>query len=89
LGFSQITLTVPARRITLHLVQIRFTEARTFTASSSYRLQTTLARILPRPGSVADSSITTRSPGRSLTLASRARPAACATTLAPPASSTR
>jgi len=35
-GFAvQITRTTPLRRITLHFTQIFFTEARTFTASSS------------------------------------------------------
>src|SRR5438046_9344665 len=37
-GFAvQITRTTPLRRITLHFTQIFFTEARTFTASSSRR----------------------------------------------------
>src|SRR5438045_3057601 len=37
-GFAvQITRTTPLRRITLHLTQIFFTEARTFTASSRRR----------------------------------------------------
>ncbi len=39
-GFAaQITRTTPLRRITLHFTQIFFTEARTFTASSSRDLE--------------------------------------------------
>src|SRR5487761_702752 len=51
--------------------------------------QTRRAKIRPRPGSVVDDSTRTRSPGRSRTLARRARPAAWATTFPPPSNSTR
>src|SRR5436190_3556552 len=53
-GFAvQITRTTPLRRITLHFTQIFFTEARTFTASSSRREHPGIAFLPPAPPTAA------------------------------------